>query len=326
VTLALLLGAALAAPTHRVEPADRELGVGMGERWVPRDSRVQPVERACEEEEQGIQIVSVDDWYRLKGKTLVERDEIGCLPKAVLKPVAESPGLSPSELQLRRSYEDRFGPIVASAIKSTPWGRVALPMAHELSSSELDAEYRREGLLTARQKERAVVAEGPARDGHPIYAHFLGSDAARSDRWGTLATVEGLLSLADAWSQFCRERLPEVTPEANPASCLIQFGDLAWYNDARPDPLGHRQHYPGSCVDIRLFRFPASRYEAWWNRADDRAGERGGYSQVLTQSFLSFAVAHSSPSVVHFNDPVIVQAIPQVTASRGHDDHIHMCF
>ena len=112
------------------------------------------------------------------------------------------------------------------------------------------------------------------RDGKPIYAHFLGSDAPRSDRWATLVTIERLLVLADEWAMYCRNRLSETMPEANADSCLLQIGDLAWYNDLRPDPLGHREHYLGEC-EHSAFRSPASRYEAYWNREDDRAGEEG---------------------------------------------------
>ncbi len=211
-------------------------------------------------------------------------------------------------------------------MKSTPWGRIALPMFRELSATDLRAEQAREGLFTQKQKERAVVAEGPYRDGKPIYAHFLGSDAPRSDRWATATTIRQLMALADEWATHCRQALPPQIPEANPDTCLLQIGDLGWYNDTLPDPLGHRDHYRGTCVDIRLFRTVASRYEAWWNRPDDRPNAKGGYSQPLTLAFLRFATETEKVTNVHFNDPAVLEALPDVTAARGHDDHIHMCF
>ena len=322
--IGLLLGVALAAPTLRVEPANRLLGVPMGTGWVPRDSTLQLASHECPDGEQSVQIVSVNEWYRVKGVEVVAPGEVGCLPKSVLKD--RKVQLEPAEQRLKQFFEQRFGSIPTAAIQSTPWNRVALPMVRELTPAELERVYKREGLLTAKQRERAVIAEGPMRDGKPIYAHFLGSDAPRSDRWATPSTIERLLVLADEWAMYCRNRLSKTMPEANADSCLLQIGDLAWYNDLRPDPLGHREHYLGECVDIRLFRSPASRYEAYWNREDDRAGERGGYSRSLTQAFLRFAVEHAAPTVVHFNDPVVVQRIPMVTPARGHDDHIHMCF
>jgi hypothetical protein len=230
------------------------------------------------------------------------------------------------DARIRAEFTDRFGAIEATSIKSTPWGRVALPMVHELSAAELEEERVRESLQTPKQQERAVVAMGPVMDGHPVYAHFLGSDAPRSDRWGRPETVIRLLELSRAWAVHCRTTLTTTIPDANPETCLIQFGDLGWYNDLRPDPLGHRDHYGGNCVDIRLFRNTPSRYEAWWNRADDRGLGHGGYSQALTAAFLDFALKTAGPSVVHFNDPVVVDSVEEVTASRGHDDHIHMCF
>ena len=106
----------------------------------------------------------------------------------------------------------------------------------------------------------------------------------------------------------------------------VQFGDLAWYSDKRPDPLGHKAHFEGNCVDIRLFRDDGSRYEAWWNREDDRQEASGGYSRGLTTSFLEYAYANHKPTKVYFNDPEVHAAVPGVEAQPGHDDHIHLCF
>ena len=320
------LGSAMAAPLQRVVPPDRHIGVPMGERWVPRDSLVQAVDIKCADGHHGIRIHTVDKWYRRKNMQLVQPGEEGCLSPQVLQGADIPVGDPVSEAQLRAVFTERFGGIDTSALKSTPWGRIALPMTHELSVAARAAEIEREGLVTQKQQQRAVVAEGPSRDGAPVYAHFLGSDAPRSDRWGTLATVTQILALADEWSTHCRTILPNVIAEANAATCLLQIGDLAWYNDDLPDPLGHREHYRGTCVDIRLFRTEASRYEAWWNKADDRSTAKGGYSQALTQAFLRFAIENASPTVIHFNDPVVMEALPLVTAARGHDDHIHMCF
>ena len=74
-------------------------------------------------------------------------------------------------------------------------------------------------------------------------------------------------------------------------------------------------------MDIRLFRNDQSTYEAYWNRADDRPQAVGGYSQSLTQAFVAFVHAHADVDVFYFNDPNITG----VQASRGHDDHLHLC-
>ena len=320
----LLVGMALATSNHRIEPPDRQLGVVMGTQWVPRDSTIRVVPSSCPAGELGVEVTSVDAWYRRKDVKLVEAGATGCLSGDVLTPADER--VRPAERRLRQFFEARFGSISASAIKSTPWDRVALPMVHELSRSEIQEAYSREGLVTTKQRERTVIAEGPRKDGKPIYAHFLGSDAPRSDRWATIRTIERLLELADAWAEFCRTQLSESVPEANADTCLLQIGDLAYYHDILPDPLGHRTHHSGECVDLRLFRFPASRYEAYWNRRDDRTGKRGGYSRVLTKAFIAFALEHSTPKIIHFNDPSVVQSFAAVTPALGHDDHIHMCF
>ena len=156
-----------------------------------------------------------------------------------------------------------------------PWGRVALPFARELDADAQAKEWSSESLRSDDQRSRATIAEGPRRDGEPVYTHFLGTDAPRSDRWGTPAFVTELLSLLSGWSTHCVETLPAQIPYASPRSCTVQLGDLGWYSDARPDPLGHKTHFDGNCVDVRLFRDDGSRYEAWWNQSDDRPGVTG---------------------------------------------------
>jgi hypothetical protein len=91
----------------------------------------------------------------------------------------------------------------------------------------------------------------------------------------------------------------------------------------RPDPLGHEEHYTGRCVDLRLFREDGSRYEAYWNRADDRSAAVGGYSVALTEAFLTHALQSAPVEVAYFNDPAI--SVPGVEPHPGHDDHIHLC-
>jgi len=326
VIVFLWLGVSLGAPIDRIAPTGRQIGLVMGDVWLPRDSMVAPVPGACGVQSRSVQVLNVDPWYRTPGVELAQVGQTGCVPTSALTPAGPSGGDAVVDAGIRAEFVDRFGPIDATSIKSTPWGRVALPMVHEFSEAEREAERSREGLKTPKQRERAVVALGPTVDGHPVYAHFLGSDSPRSDRWGRPDTIIRLLELSRAWAVHCRTVLPATVPEANPETCLVQFGDIGWYSDVRPDPLGHRDHYNGTCVDIRLFRTPPSRYEAWWNRADDRGQGRGGYSQDLTASFLAFAVQSARPSVVHFNDPSVVNEMEAVTAATGHDDHIHMCF
>ena len=320
------LGVSLGAPLERVVPTGRELGLQMGAHWLPRDSMVSASAGVCDAQERSVKVVTVDPWYRVPGVTVVPPGTVGCVAADSLTGAKSAPGDPVMEAQVRAAYVERFGPIEETAIKSTPWGRIALPMAHEFSAAELQDEIKREKLQTPKQRERAVVAMGPEIDGHAVYAHFLGSDAPRSDRWGRPDTVIRLMDLSLAWAKHCRSVLPASIPEAGPETCLVQYGDLAWYNDRRPDPLGHRDHYAGTCVDIRLFRTKPSRYEAWWNRPDDRPGASGGYSQALTAAFLAFAVQTAEPTVIHFNDPAVQENVPFVTPARGHDDHVHMCF
>ncbi len=205
----------------------------------------------------------------------------------------------------------RLAPLSAAQVRVNDWGRVALPMAEELDAAGIADEVARESLLSPAQQERATVAWGPDR----AWSHFPGSDAPLSDLWGEPGFTSALVDLLIDWRTHCR-----ALPGMDPARCLVQVGDLAWHNDQKPDPLGHKDHFEGSCVDLRLFRSDGSRYEAWWNRPDDRPGRPAGYDPLLTGAFVAFARARPDTSRLIFNDP----AIPAERA-RGHDDHLHLC-
>ena len=323
----LALTMASAGPLmHIIPPEHGAIGVQVDDFWIPRGTTVQPREGSCPHETVPVTVLVVDPWYRIKDIRLPSTGQEVCVRAAVLRSLGEPDGDERAERAVGAAYFRHFGPIDADAIKSTPWGRVALPFARELSDQQLAEEWSAEHLVTPQQRTRATVAEGPRRQGEPVYTHFLGTDAPRSDRWGRPAFVAELLALVSGWSTHCVERLPPRVPHASPRTCTVQFGDLAWYSDKRPDPLGHKAHFEGNCVDIRLFRDDGSRYEAWWNREDDRQETSGGYSRGLTTSFLEYAYANHKPTKVYFNDPEVHAAVPGVEAQPGHDDHIHLCF
>ncbi len=220
---------------------------------------------------------------------------------------AVSPTVLEGVRRVRATYAELFGPIGLHELAWTDWGRVALPV-RRLSPEAFAGELARERLVTPAQRERAVVAEGPA------WTHFWGADPPGSDLWAAPDTIVQLLRLAHGWSARC----------GGDPRCVISVGDLAWYNDTRPDPLGHRDH-TGACVDLRLFRDDGSRYEAWWNRPDDRTG-LPAYDRARTTEFLRFAMANAPVTDVFFNDPEVTAAVPGVRPLAGHDDHVHLCF
>jgi hypothetical protein len=216
--------------------------------------------------------------------------------------------------------EPLFGPVPESAIGITAWGYVGLPLVKWLTPEELALEWTREDLVAPEQREKAIAAWGPSRDGVPVYTHFTGSDAPDSDRWATPATVGHLLRLLSGWFDHCAATL-------GPAErCTVQVGDLAWYNGKEPDPLGHRDHSTGRCADVRLFRSDGSHYEAWWNRPDDRPGRPAAYDPDRTAAFLSYALVHAPIDTAYFNDPLVRAKAPGVKPAPGHDDHVHLCF
>jgi hypothetical protein len=224
--------------------------------------------------------------------------------------------------QVLEAYTQRFGPPEAGMLLGvSDWGRVTPPL-RPFSKAEVAAQLAGEGLTSEEQREKAVIATGPTRDGVPVYLHFLGSDPPWSDLWGTPETVAGLLALADEWQRHCTERVAPAKPEV----CALQFGDLSWYRKETPDPLGHSGGHKGRCVDIRLFRDDGSRYEAWWNQPDDRQGVTGGYSRPLNHEFLRLALESQELIEAHFNDPAIHEVLDDLEPYPGHDDHIHLCW
>jgi hypothetical protein len=218
-----------------------------------------------------------------------------------------APDVLAGVVEVREAYAGLFGPIALHRIPWTDWGRVGLPLV-PLSPEALEAELARESLVTPAQRERVVVAEGPA------WTHFLGSDPPGSDIWANPRTVVHLMRLAKAWSDQCGDA----------PGCTLSIGDLSYFNDTRPDPLGHKDH-EGECVDLRLFRSDGSRYEAWWNRPDDRSGALA-YDRGRTLAFLKLAVERTPVRELIFNDPDVRAAVPMVKARRDHDDHVHLCF
>ena len=128
--------------------------------------------------------------------------------------------------------------------------------------------------------------------------------------------IAKILALSQAWKQYCLSSSQSVE------RCTIKLGDIAWFNDRFPDPLGHKEHRKGKCVDIRLFRTDSSTYEAIYNKADDRVGEFGGYDKLLNQQFVTFAAFSQLVERMYFNAPNLLWA----SSSAGHDDHIHLCF
>ncbi len=349
--------AAAACPLLVVESAGQEIGVDVGGALLSVDSLVQP-SGPCPGGQQ-VTVVSENYRYRSRADVWVAEGEGVCVPAAALAPLGDrvliaspAPGepaalrsgtvldcddaspqtwdqllpARPAQLaaaqQVHRAWEEHFGPVPLSAVPVSAWGYVALPLPEPLTDEEIALWADAEGLVTPSQREKGLTDLGPWLEGALVYAHFTGADARFSDVWGQPDAVVALIALAAGWHTRCLA-LP---PPASPQTCALQIGDLAWYNAREPDPLGHTHHRLGRCVDLRLFRDDGSRYEARWDRPDDRQGARGGYSALLTAAFLTYATTEHPVTVAYFNDPAVIAAVPGVQARAGHDDHMHLCF
>ena len=213
--------------------------------------------------------------------------------------------------QKQSEWVDLLGNWAMGRVWITEWGRLALPLKY-YTSAELELEYGREKLQTDTQKEKAVMASGP----NELWLHFLGADKKYSDVWGEPETIDKIIDISIRWKSQCTE----VMTPPNPDSCILQVGDIAWYNSMLPDPLGHKNHYLGRCMDVRLFRTDASRYEAFWNKGDDRAGFDMAYDGQRTHAFIDLLLKEGGVPVL-FGDPA-----SNADLAARHDDHLHVCF
>jgi len=210
--------------------------------------------------------------------------------------------------QLQRKWEDLFGSWVWGRVWINDWNRVSLPLEY-LSQDELKDEINKENLRTKKQRSKVTVGRGPK------WLHFLGSDNLYTDVWGSIEQVQQLVSLSTKWLQHCVQD-PKVE---NPESCVLQIGDISWFNSKRPDPLGHKTHYRGRCIDLRLFRKDASRYEAYWNRKDDRKGYGFAYDPYLNAKIVDFLIANNMEDILFSDRRTNARWAPR------HNDHIHFC-
>jgi len=216
----------------------------------------------------------------------------------------------PAAGQVAAAVAERLG--VGVEVRENAAGRVQLPLAVRYDAARLAEERARERLDTPERAEKAEIGVGPAG----AWRHFLGADPPGTDCWADPRALVLFVHLAADWGAHCRDTLGHDTDR-----CALMVGDLGYLDDRRPDPLGHRDHYRGDCVDLRLWRTDGSRYEAWWNRPDDRPGFGSAYDAATTRAFVAFAAARPEVTSLLFNDPDAVGA----TASPGHDDHIHLC-
>lgn len=292
------LGARGCAPAEALSPPEGQFLVGE-HAWPLRAGEVVALGGVC-------------DAWTAYGLSLNE------LAMQVLRPV--SARQLRDAVAVQRAYQARFGPLSLADVPLTGGDFVGLPLPTALDAAALAEEHRREGLDTPERRQRAVRWLGGPVNGRPSYAHFLGADAAYSDIWALPETLYRLFEVAEGWARAC----PVAATE--PQRCLLQIADLAWLEDTLPDPLGHKDHHSGRCVDLRLFRDDGSRYEAWWSQPDDRPGAVGGYDQELTIAFLDWVSARSPVTMILFGDPAARRAVPTVRYAPAHDEHIHLCF
>ena len=153
----LALTMASAGPLmHIIPPEHGAIGVQVDDFWIPRGTTVQPREGSCPHETVPVTVLVVDPWYRIKDIRLPSTGQEVCVRAAVLRSLGEPDG--DSGRAVGAAYFRHFGPIDADAIKSTPWGRVALPLQNSATSSL----PRWSSETPSPQQRHAQVAEAPS--------------------------------------------------------------------------------------------------------------------------------------------------------------------
>lgn len=171
----------------------------------------------------------------------------------------------------------------------------------------------------------ARLPEDPAG----TYEHFTGTDPDGSDNWGKPDTVCELMNIAADWNKDCKGK----------PACLLQIGDISFETPAllasKKDPLGHKQHSDGTCIDMRPFRKDGLREGVSLTRNPE------DYNDKLTKKFVKF-IEGKGATPIYFNDPAIGK-VPGRTRNDcdlenpkndegkgtfmcdGHNDHVHYC-
>ena len=322
----LLTGIALACPLMRVEPPIPALQL----RGVPRGSIVQVIPGGCSGGEAVAQLVHGDTLHAplpalplylcLPAEDLRPIEGLILQQGGILQPITQCalpdgdfhvlpPEAAAALLRFEAGLAARAIPYDPAALRVSDAGWVELPL-QRYDPDRQAQEYAREGLDSKERKRKAVVGEGPLG----LYTHFQGGDRAGSDLWAEPDFALEFIGLAQAWLDRCG-------PQHGPQRCAPSLGDISWYLPTKPDPLGHRSHDEGRCVDLRLFRADDSRYEAIYNRPDDRKGYGRPYDRQLTQEFVDFVRERALVTDLFFND----RKVKGVRPWPKHDDHLHLC-
>lgn len=90
----------------------------------------------------------------------------------------------------------------------------------------------------------------------------------------------------------------------------LQWGDISHHTNARFNK--HATHTQGQCIDIRPMSTEGGHFGTNYSAS--------GYDREKTRELIRLALSMGAEPV-YFNDPEI-----KVGRSKGHDDHIHICF
>lgn len=166
------------------------------------------------------------------------------------------------------------------------------------------------------------------------YVHYKGGDPLHSDSWGHPDTICELISIAREWHQFCQNKLGKSKKQ-----CTMQIGDISFITPGKmqsgKDPLYHKHHNDGTCVDMRPLRVD----DAWIGTTINY--DTLGHDSNLNKAFIDF-VSERNASPIYYGDQKILSRNSKATRDcdmtnpnndldkgvlgcPGHMNHIHFC-
>lgn len=145
------------------------------------------------------------------------------------------------------------------------------------------------------------------------------------DRWGNAHAVCSIFALTQIWvSQVCASVAKDT------AYCSPQFGDMAFHSPTvksqkqrsllglSKDPIGHRTHSSGNCIDVRLLA--TNQFVHGFDVAKEDTND------VLTTTNLFLKTAFELGAVDLFYAHPNSSTSQFVRLKNDHADHVHLCF
>lgn len=208
--------------------------------------------------------------------------------------------------------------------KRSPIGFLNLPLTHQ---PDLQYMYGKNFYVGPR-------THGVSQQGWD-YVHHTSNDAPETDVWGKPRTIYQFFKLAQFWKKRCISGIDFNSSDLCGSSrsvacstlferefqCTLQVNDVAYFSTGLKnanglDPLGHRTHSTGYCIDVRPMRKDGRLLPSRWQGTEENSHELNKEFALVLKAF--------GASSIYYNDPELIK-LNLTHFKEGHDDHFHFC-